>query len=288
MTPPLRLLGAAMLMLSACGPKKSVEPTVALEGWHPVMKVDPSTKAEVSVGDCFYPVNYEVLGTGDRRIARQAAMEAMISQWRGERDDGVSFSSESIETLETVLLGKPELIEQVTRDNLQQCLAARDSGANGSWSSWMRGLPPLLTVGECHTPPLKYTLFDYLDVGRDWQIPAPVCAGDRVSITASEMDYYRVSDAGPWINAAGDASQPAPSMQYPCNWEGCYVGQLLMRFTSEDGATEVVPVGLSKVWQAPGHGKIEVMINETTYFDNVFKKEGSLVHHTAITYAPAP
>ena len=32
------------------------------------------------------------------------------------------------------------------------------------------------------------------------------------------------------------------------------------------------------------HGKIEVMINDTTWFDNVFKTEGGIEHHTGIEY----
>lgn len=269
------------LSFTACGPKAPPQPAAPFVGWNAV------TREGVSLGECYYPVDFGVLGVGDRRIARQGAMDAMIGHWRGQREDGVSFSPEAIERLETVLLGKPEAIEPVAAANLQQCLAARNSGDNAAWASWLRALPDSLTVGECRTAPLRYTLYDYLDIGRDWHVPASVCAGDRIQISASEGDYYRIADKGPWINVAGDPAAVATATTFPCHLDGCLEGQLLMRFTSDDHATYIVPVGLLKVWEAPAHGTIEVMINDSTWFDNAFKKEGSMIHHTSITYQPA-
>lgn len=276
----VRQLVPVLVLLTACGGKKPVEDAAPLVGWQPVM-VD-----EVTAGDCYYPPVWEELGVGDRRIARQHVLEAMMSQWNGSRDDGVSFDETQVMNLETVLLGHPDEIEGVATGNVARCVEARKSGSTRAWGSWIRGLPDKLTEGECTASLLPNTLFDYLDIGRDWHIPAPICAGERIHIIASDMDYYRISDDGPWINAAGDTSQPT-SMDLPCNTELCHPGQLILRFTSDDGVTEIVPVGLDLVYEPTAHGKIEVMINDTTFYDNVFKNEGGIIHHTQITYEPA-
>ena len=66
--------------------------------------------------------------------------------------------------------------------------------------------------------------------------------------------------------------------EYPCTLEGCYVGALIVRFTDEVGNETILPVGKEAVFVAPAHGKIEIRINDATYYDNVFKKEGSMIH----------
>jgi hypothetical protein len=48
----------------------------------------------------------------------------------------------------------------------------------------------------------------------------------------------------------------------------------------------VLPVGEERIYEVPEHGKIEVMINDTSYFDNIFKIEGGMQHHTSIEYYP--
>ena len=89
---------------------------------------------------------------------------------------------------------------------------------------------------------------------------------------------------GPWINVAGDLENRAMDDEYPCTLEGCYVGSLILRFTDEVGNETVHPVGEQTIFEAPVHGKIEVRINDATFYDNVFKKEGSMIHHTSIEY----
>ena len=121
-------------------------------------------------------------------------------------------------------------------------------------------------------------------MGKGWQIPAPVCQGDRVFVKGSTIDYYKISDDGPWINVAGDLENRAMGDEYPCTLEGCYVGSLILRFTDEVGNETIYPVGEGTLFEAPVHGKIEVQINDSTYYDNVFKKEGSMIHHTSIEY----
>ena len=60
-----------------------------------------------------------------------------------------------------------------------------------------------------------------------------------------------------------------------------------MRFTSDDGAVTILPVGVEKIYEVPAHGKIEVMINDVEFYDNSYKKEGAVVHHASIEYSPA-
>ena len=77
-----------------------------------------------------------------------------------------------------------------------------------------------------------------------------MCKGDRVSVHGSENDYYRIATGGTWINAAGDLSQPAGGTNLPCNIEGCFKGQLVVRFTGESGAVVIGRPG-SAPWSRP-------------------------------------
>lgn len=278
------LLAALLLGLSSC--KKGPEP-VTKEGWYKP-EADPKTGAGWA-GQCFFPKNFANLGPGDRKVARQAALEAMVEQWSGKRNDGVSFDETVVENVETVLLGRPEAIESVAQQNAEHCETYMAGGAqdSGAWSSWLSSLPGKLTEGECNHP-LVDTIFNYISVNSTWQNPASVCPGDEVEVTASAIDYYKISPSGPWINAAGDPNLPTVGKsEFPCNIEGCLQGMVVLRFRSDDGFTEVVPVGLKTIWKAPGSGKIDVMINDDNLSDNKFKIESGLEHHTSITYEPA-
>ena len=72
-----------------------------IQGWH----------AEEWTGQCFYHQNFATLGRGEVYDARQQSMDAMMSQWRGERNDGIQFDDEKIVELETTMLGKMDLVE---------------------------------------------------------------------------------------------------------------------------------------------------------------------------------
>jgi hypothetical protein len=256
--------------------KKPVE-VVKKEGWQ---------REEGWKWSCLYPTDFEAMGPGDRRLSRQKTLEGMMGQWRGDRQDGIKFDSKVLMRAETVLLGAPEKIERAVADNVQKCIESQSTGTTISWGQWLSTLPDVYTKGECKSPPLDYTLYDYLNIGSEWHIPAPVCKNNRVLIHASERDYYRVVDNGPWINAAGDSSSP-PTPAMPCNTELCYHGQLIMRFKGESGVETILPVGLNLEFTAPEHGSIEVMINDDVWYDNVYKIEGGIEHHTSIEYSPA-
>jgi hypothetical protein len=263
--------------LADAKPKKSKgPPPPPPQGWH---------REEGWKGDCYYPKNYETLGEGDRKISRQEALEAMKSQWSGAREDGVSFDAGKVEDLETVLLGRPTQIESVSRSNLEFCQAVMKGGDTTAWQSWLSGLPAKLTEGECTSPPLTYTVFDYLDIGKSWQRPIGLCQGDKARIVATTKDKYRISDSGAWINVEGNGTRAAGA-DWPCNLEGCTEGMLVGKFVTDSGIETIFPIGAETTFTAPEHGTISYSINDTVWYDNKFFKSSTIEDRTAITIEP--
>jgi hypothetical protein len=246
-------------------------------GWH---------REEGWKGDCYYPPNFDGLGEGDRKIARQQALEAMKTQWSGGREEFVSFDANLVEEVEIVLLGRPANIEAVSRSNLELCQAVMKGGDAGGWQSYLSGLPAKLTAGECMQP-LTYTVFDYLDLGRSWQRPIGMCKDDKARIIATAKDKYRISDNGAWINVEGDTSQKATGAEWPCNIEGCYVGMLVGKFTTDSGVETVFPIGTELEFTAPEHGTLSISVNDTIWYDNKWFKSATIEDRTAITIEPA-
>lgn len=278
--PCLSLTLAALLLIPASaqagkGKKKNSGPPPT--GWQ---------TQEGWAGSCYYPPDFAAMGAGERRMAWQNARNELMAQWQGRKGDGVKFDDKAVENLETALLGKPERIDPVSKDNLAQCLTAMKGGGFDAWGSWLIKETGRLTVGECPYAPLDYTLFDYLSIADDWQIPAQVCKDDHIIVKGSSMDYFQMEKNGPWINVDGDPAQPASAPALPCNIEGCFVGQLVMRFTGDDGVKTVIPVGTGADFFVPSHGKIDVMINVSEFADNVWKVESGLEHHSSIEYSP--
>lgn len=243
------------------------------------------TKEEGWKGECYYPPDFEKLPELDRKMARQAALEAMKQQWLGGKDDGVSFDAGMIDEVDTVLLGRPVQIEAVARGNRDKCVAVMKGASLDEWSGWLGALPAKLTAGECMQP-LTYTLFDYLDLGRSWQRPITMCQGNKAHIVATAKDRYRVADDAPWINVEGDTSQRATSSDYPCNLEGCYVGTLVGKFTTDAGVETVFPIGVETVFTAPENGTLTWSINDTTWYDNKWFKSSTIEDKTGITVEP--
>lgn len=277
-------LAAAVLLVAAPAAhakgkkkKKGAEPAAAIVGWH---------QEEGWLGSCYFPPDFESFGVADRRMERNNVLNAMMGQWKGERGDGIELPERTIQSVETVLLGYPEKAEKVAVDNLAQCKKAMTGGGTDAWSAWLTSLPASLTAGECARP-LDVTMYWYLDIGTGWQGPASICDDNVVRIYASAMDKYKVDDNGPWIDASGDTSKPAMGDGYVCTIEGCYAGQLVMRFRGQSGAEIIKPIGLELVFDPPEHGTIEFTINDTSYFNNVFKVERGMQHRTSVTYAPA-
>lgn len=243
-------------------------------GWQDVSEGQPQ---------CYYPPDWSSFNEIDRRMKRSEAMDEVLNQWRGQRDDGVSMKESTIDDVETALLGRPEKIETFLVDNLTQC----EAGNVAAWASWTSGVTAQLTAGECNHP-LDYTMFDYLDIGTGWQRPLKICKGDRIRLSGTVKDQYRTSDSSPWITVLGDQSKPTTGGDDPCNIEGCFAGMLIMKFVGKaTGFETIVPVGESVVFTAPEDGEISYRINDKSFFDNVWHKSGSVIDHTAIEVSPA-
>jgi hypothetical protein len=271
----------ALAALAACGPKK-VEPVAPPVGWH--------QEAEGWQFACYFPPDWEQLPSGERKVARSNALDEMLKQWTGGREDGVAFKEERAEEVETVLLGRPDKIEAIVATNNKHCVAASTGQAGmDAWESWLRAVPAQLTAGECMTPPLDYTMFDYLEIGAGWQRPLGICKDDKVRISGTLKDKYQVEDGGPWINVLGDPDKPtAGDDALPCNLEGCYFGMLVFRFVSDYGVEMIKPVeGGELIFTAPEHGTISYRINDEQFYDNKWYKSGGIVDHTAIEVSPA-
>jgi len=244
----------------------------------------PDSWAENGEGKpaCYVPPTWADLELIERKMKRSEVMDKMLGQWRGGRNDGVSFSKDIIDKLDTVLLGRPERIEGVSIENLAKCMA----GDLKAWERWVKSLPATLTAGECNTN-FDYTLFDYLDINTGWHGRRKICKGNKIALKASSMDRYKISDDGPWITVAGDpAITTAASEDWPCNLEGCLAGVLMFRFTGESGMTSIYVAGSRLVFIAPEHGSIDYRINDTKFFDNKWYEGSGVIDRASIEISP--
>lgn len=267
----------SMLLLAGLAEAKKPKgpPPAPPQGWH---------TEEGWRGECWYPAEYDKLLEGDRKMARQKALEEMKRQWSGGKEDFVSLDAGVIDDVETVLLGRPAMIENISKENLEHCMAVMKGGDTAPWQGWLAGLPSKLTAGECNTP-LTYTLFDYLDIGRGWQRPVHICKGDKAKITATVKDRYRISDKGEWITAEG-TPEKAIAAEFPCNIEGCTVGMVVGKFVTDDGVETIFPIGAGTLFVAPEHGTLYYSVNDTTWYDNKWFKSSTVEDKTAITIEP--
>ncbi len=256
--------------------KKSKTPPPPIVGWHH----DEGWK-----GDCYYPKDWATLGEGDKRAARADTLAAMQTQWSGGRDDGVNFDANVLDDVNTTLLGRPTKIEDVSRQNLDLCVAAMKTGDMSAWTAWIGSLNGKLNVGECNHP-LVTTRFDYLDIGTGWQGATNVCKGDKAHIFATAKDQYRITEKGAWINVEG-TKDPAVGADWPCNIENCTVGKLVGKFTSESGVEVLFPIGADYTFEAPENGTLYYTINDTTWYDNKWYSNGRIEDHAAVTIEPA-
>ncbi len=235
---------------------------------------------------CYNPPDFSSMPDGPARLERSKAIGEIFGQWRGQRDDGVKFEEKTVMNVETVLLGDPEDTDVMAPENFEWCKKVMKGKATmADWEGWARGQKARLTKGECKGSLLPQTMYDYLDVGGGWQIPAPFCKGDEVVIEVSAKDYYRVEEDGPWINAEGDTSQPAKG-DLPCTSDGCFLGTVILKFTADSGMELIEPVGTGKVFRVPDHGVIKVMVNDRDMNGNEWKIEGGMQHHASVGYSP--
>ena len=130
----------------------------------------------------------------DRKEAQSEAFDAILSQWRGERNDGIKIKEELVEGVETVLLGDMLKVEVTVKDNLSYCKQySSNPGSLSQWQSWVSALPAKLTEGECNYH-FRDTVLDYVEVDTEWMPASPlrICQGDKIKISAAPNDRYRI------------------------------------------------------------------------------------------------
>jgi hypothetical protein len=235
---------------------------------------------------CYFPPVWDDLERAERSMARQEALQAMKSQWLGERDDGIAYDRSIIEGVERTLLGRPEQIEAVSFENAQHCREVMASGeSTEAWRQWLSEITVRSSEDECTTP-LDYQLVQYLKVDSGWQEQVPMCKGDQAVFAVSLNDLYRISADGAWFNAAGDVDQPATESDLPCNWEGCLRGMLIGRFVTAQGLETVFPIGTHRSFEAPEDGRLSFAINDDSWGDNEWRSSGAVTDHAAVTISP--
>ena len=277
------LVGA--LTVVACGPKGG-ETNSAVEapppvGWY---------QASGAMGECYNPPNFEAIeqerGIVGRRSERANTLDALLSQWNGSRGDGVSFPEGSISDVETILLSDPADIETVAAANFEHCMEAMAvGGSDTAWRQWFTTLPETLTAGECYDSLLD-RMFHYIDLGSAWYWQVPMCEGDRLSISASTTDRFRLSAGGEWLTLDGDPNGVVDE-SYPCSAPGCLPGMLVGKFESSNGHVEYFPIGAAAEYRAPFRGTLSVGVNDNTWNDNTWFSNGGVVDRASIEIGPA-
>ena len=107
------LTSLLFLLGTAEAKKKPKVPPPPPTGWH---------REEGWNGECYFPPDYGPMLESDRKLARQKALEAMKTQWLGERDDGVSLDPYVVETVEETL---PQALHH------QQVALVEEAGEDG-------------------------------------------------------------------------------------------------------------------------------------------------------------
>lgn len=277
------LLATSMLVFSGVADagkkkKKQKKGAEAPVGWH---------QEEGWLHDCYFPPDLAAMEGRSQKDATIAGVDELLTQWRGERSDGIEFEANVIDEVEVIILSQPSKGVSLLGENLEQCKKSASGQGSAAWHAWLRGSPAALTAGEC-LQPLDYTVFNWLEVGMTWQEPRMVCGGDRVKIVASAKDRFRVSESGPWINVDGDPDRPTVGMDgYPCKLDGCFEGMLVLRYVTESGTELIFPAGSHFVYDVPENGTISYMINDATFYDNIWYQSGGLMDKASIEISPA-
>lgn len=275
---PARWFWLASLPLAVGCPKKPTGPVAPLEGWHKV--------SETATFACYHPPQFSALDEVQRKLKRAEALDAMMTQWKGEREDGIKFKDGVVDEVETTLFGDMNKVETVAIKNLEFCKTASSGGSSDGWGSWLNQLPGQLTAGECFNH-FDYTMYDYLEIDTGWQRSMPICKDDKVRISGTSKDRFRLTDKGDWINVGGDPGDPTSGTEMPCNIEGCYRGMLILKFVTDAGVETIYPVGEELVFNAPENGTLSYRINDDTFYDNTWYQAGGIIDHASVEISPA-
>lgn len=285
--PDFRLLLLLPALFAGLAHGRAAPPSCATgakaSGWcaDPVPKKSPAWR-----GTCFFPSNVEALDADLRGVARQQTLEAMKSQWLGQKGALVQFDAGVVEGAEIALWSRPDQTERVALKNLEFCRDVMANGADtGAWGTWLKNLPARLREGQC-LKPLDYAFVQYVRLDSAWQDPVSMCEGDHVAIRVTTNDRFRLRKGGKWMDANGDPDDPASGAKLPCDSADCLRGQLIGLFVTEAGVESIFPIGASKDFRAPTHGTFSFMINDDSFEDNVWYSSGTVVDHAAITVTP--
>jgi hypothetical protein len=217
--------------------------------------------------------------------ARQDTLNAMALQWRGGRNDGVSFPLDLVVEVRDLLRERPAEIPAIAEKNLEFCRKAMSGEASTvGWGSWLEELPAQLQEGEC-VALLEDDRYEYIELDEGWQHDQRLCAGETLTITASTKARFRLSEGGDWLTAEGDASLEVPAGAL-CTDEGCLRGVLLGRFQPESGEVVIFPIGARLTWTAPGAGSLSFALNDDDFGDNAWFVEDGYADKTALTLSP--
>ena len=270
-----------LFLFVGCGPKKNSS-EIPSGDWY---------QAENWSVSCYNPPKYEAETQLKRQENREAALDALLLQWKqGGRPDGLSLEETMVTEVEDVILGDMTKVEKVSRENFFKCKqVANGKLSKGEWKEWVIKLPFTLTEGECNTPFVNKVLDPDLSIDIDWepQDGYPICEGNKIKISGTTEDQFRVDEGGPWITVAGDKNKPTAGGKLPCKTEGCFAGQLILRFVGRDGIEEIIPVGASLVWTATKDGTIYYGINDDTFYDNKWYESGGIQDHASVSIVPA-
>ena len=240
---------------------------------------------EGAVHACYYPASLDEVQGRARTLAVVDAMNEVVSQWRGQLNDGVEFSPNAIDDVYNAFLARPERGEFILSENLQYCQQAATSRSTSDWNSWMRSLPDILQQDLC-LQPLDYSLYQWLNLDNIWQEERPVCPDDHIIITGTR-DRYRIVEDGPWITVEGDPDSPTVGMDlYPCSFDGCYEGMLILRYVTDNGVEQIFPIGTEFVYRVPEAGTISFAINDLTAWDNSWGMSRGATERVQVRISP--
>ena len=105
-------------------------------------------------GACYVPPDFSTLPSGPKRMAWMEARDAVMSQWQGQKGDGVAMKDKVVVNVETVLLAEADRIEAVSLENLDHCKDYMKSGDLSAWAAWLVSAQIAIPVG---TPPTGTT-----------------------------------------------------------------------------------------------------------------------------------